>query len=141
MSWNPPAPCYSRAMIRKIRLLAWVPLASVVLMFAAVYASWAVAYGQLERRPRPSADDPKAIGGFSTDLYDFSAPLVSVLLITWAVTSLFAFAMGIREMGMRSKTMQPGRWWFGFAAGVIPIFLLIVVVRHSPGEAMEWFFD
>src|SRR5688572_23106722 len=83
-------PCYSLAMMRNVRLLAWAPVVSMTLMILAMYGSWAVAYAQLGRPPRPMIDDPNSIGGFSSGLYAFLSPLVFVLFFIWAVTSFLA---------------------------------------------------
>ena len=123
-------------MIRKVPLLAWAPAASMLLMIVAVYSSWAVAYGQLGRHPRPSIDDPKFIGGFSTDVYTICVWLILVLAAIWALTSLIALVMGVLP-----KTKHRSGWWLGFAAGLIAFGVQVPLLRNSPGDAIEWFAD
>lgn len=121
-------------MIRKVRLLAWAPVVSVALMIVAMYSSWVVAYAQLGRRPRPSVDDPNMIGGFSTDLYDFSLPFVFVLFVIWAVTSAFTILMA----GLL-KTEHWRGWALGFVAGLVtfgPVFRVRQATRLS-GSSTE----
>ena len=139
---SPPSsdlhPCYSPAMKHHVRLLAWAPATSAALMILAIYCSWATAYVQLGRRPRPNIDDPDMIGGFFTELYDLCLPLVFVLFVIWTITSAFTLLMA------DSRKVEHWRGWgLGFVVGLIAFGLLclLFVLRSSPGDAIEWFFD
>jgi hypothetical protein len=123
-------------MTRMLPLLRWVPVASVALMIVAVYFSWVVAYWQLGRRPQPSWDDPKYIGGFSSDVHYYCWKFILVMLAIGAISSLL-----VMVMGSLPKTKQRGRWWLGLAAGLIAFGLLIPLARWSPASAIEWFLD
>lgn len=123
-------------MTRLLPLLRWTPVASVALMLVAVYFSWVVAFWRLGRRPQPSWDDPKYIGGFSSDLHYACWKVILVLAATWAVSSLV-----VMLVGSLPKTKQRGGWWLGFAAGLVAFGLLIPLARFSPGSAVEWFLD
>jgi hypothetical protein len=127
--------CYSRSMIRKVALLGWVPVASVMLMIATMYCAWAAAYAQLGRRPRPSIDDPNAIGGFSTDVYVFCEWVVMILFAIWALSSIFAVVMDVRSRG------QSRSWGLGVGASLIALGLLVPLWFSSPGDAVQWFAD
>jgi hypothetical protein len=125
-------------MKRRDVLVAWAPMTSVVLMILAVYSSWAVAYAQLGRKPRPNADDPASIGGFSSAWYDFCLPFVFVLLVVWCVTSVLACVMA------DSPKSEPGnRWLVGVTACLMALgpFVLLFLMLSSPGDAIGWFFD
>jgi uncharacterized membrane protein len=125
-------------MRHRVRLLAWVPATSVAMMIFAMYSSWAAAYAQLGRRPRPNIDDPNMIGGFSTDLYDLCLSLVFVLFIIWAGTSAFTLLMADSR-----KTERWRGWGIGFVMGLVAFgsMFLLFVLQSSPGDAIEWFFD
>lgn len=49
--------------------VGWFPLFSVGAVITSVYIAWFAAYAQLGRRPMPSMDDPRFIGGTSTAVY------------------------------------------------------------------------
>src|SRR6185369_3979595 len=105
-------------MIRRVSPLAWAPAVSAVLMIVAVYCSWAVAYVQLGRRPRPSMDDPKSIGGFATDVYSFSVWVIGILAVIWAVSLLL-------KLGRTASPEAKGRngRFLDFANGFIAVGL------------------
>ena len=118
------------------RILGWTPLASVLLIVAAVYGAWAAAFIQLGRRPLPSMDDPKYIGGISTLVSNASSILVLVLLVCW-ILAMCANAVIAVHPRVTNK-----RWWLVRSAyGLTAMLLLLLSIRHSPGEALTWFID
>jgi hypothetical protein len=131
-------PCYSLAMKGRDRLIAWAPMTSVALMLVAIYSSWAVAYAQLGRKPLPSSDDPRSIGGLSTDWYNFCLAFVFALLAVWFVTSILACVAADSP-----KSEQRSRWLVGITASLMVVgpFLLLFLMFTSPGNAIGWFVD
>jgi hypothetical protein len=125
-------------MTRNIRLLAWMPVTSMALVIIAMYSSWAVAYTQLGRRPQPNVDDPKLIGGLSTDLYEFCFPLVFVLLVIWFVTSILTCLIADSP-----KAERRDGWLVRLTAVLIAFgpFAFLFLLYASPGGAIGWFFD
>jgi hypothetical protein len=93
------------------KLLGWMPVVAPAAVAVLVYFSWAVAFWQLGRRPAPSMDDPKYIGGLSTQVS------------SWP------------------KITHRGWWWRQFALGFAAIVLLVFSARYSPGNAVSWFLD
>jgi hypothetical protein len=83
-------------------------------------------------------DDPKFIGGFSTDVYVFCSWVIGILAAVWAITSLLTLVKGFL-----SKTEQGGWWRLGFVAGLVAFGLLfsLLVSGKSPGNAIMWFID
>src|SRR5690606_30352962 len=96
--------CYSPKVLPKVRSFTWVPAASAALMLVAVYGSWAVAWAQLGRRPRPSMDDPRHIGGLATDVHTFSVWMIGFL----AVVLVVAFLVRLRSAAPEA-TRRDGR--------------------------------
>ncbi|PTY01658.1 hypothetical protein DB347_22740 [Opitutaceae bacterium EW11] len=118
------------------RILGWIPLGAVLLIVALVYGAWATAFVQLGRRPLPSMDDPKYIGGISTLISNASTILILVLLVCWIL------AMCANAVIAVHPRVTDKRWWLvRFAYGLIAMLLLLLSVRHSPGEALTWFID
>jgi hypothetical protein len=123
-------------MIRKDRVLALTPPVAQLLALLAIYGCWAAAGAQLGRSPRPMADDPASIGGFSSDLYSLCLPLVFVLFLVWLVTWLLACVMADSP-----KARPDGKWGLGAAAGIVAFGLHAVLFVVSPGDAVAWFYD
>lgn len=122
--------------IKKISMLRWMPPVLPVLILAVVYGAWGVAFLQLGRRPIPSMDDPKYIGGLSTQFTDATSILILVLLVAWGF-SLLASAI----IGVLPRTTERGRRGMQFVLGVVSMALLLALIRFSPGGALAWFMD
>lgn len=117
-------------MIRKVPLLAWMP----TLMVAVVYCSWAVAYAQLGRRPRPSMDDPLQIGGVATDVHAFCAWTIRILVAIWGATFLLRLVRA-DSPGVERRNGRLQDFINGLIAIGLPFSLLVL---H---DAIVWFID
>ncbi len=103
-------------------------------MVVAVYCSWAVAYAQLGRRPRPSMDDPTDIGGFATDVHTFCVWVIGILAAIFTVAFLLRLVMAESPESER----RSGRL-LDFSIGVIAIGLpFSLLFLH---DAIVWFID
>lgn len=117
-------------MLRKMSLFALTP----TLMVIAIYCSWAVAYTQLGRRPRPSMDDPKYIGGFATDFSTFCVWLIYILAAIWVV----AVILRLRSVASPEQEQRSGRF-LDFILGAIAVGLpFSLLFLH---DAIAWFID
>lgn len=103
-------------------------------MVVAVYCSWAVAYLQLGRRPQPSRDDPKGIGGLATDVYTLCVWVIGILAAIWAITLLLRLARAGSPEAERRRGRVPD-FILGFTAIGLPFCLLFL---H---DAIAWFID
>ena len=118
------------------KIVGWAPLWAVLLIVAAVYGAWGTAFLQLGRRPLPSMDDPKYIGGIATQISSAAGILVLLLLVCWILTMCANAVLVVRPRVMDR------RWWLVRCAyGLAAMLLLLLSVRHSPGEALTWFLD
>jgi hypothetical protein len=116
-------------MIRKVPLFTWPTL-----MVVAVYCSWVAAYAQLGRRPKPSMDDPKGIGGTATDVYTFCVWVIGILFAIWTV----AVILRLMKAAPPEEARRNGRlleFCIGATAIGVPFSLLVL---H---DAILWFID
>jgi hypothetical protein len=118
------------------KLLGWMPVVAPAAVAVLVYFSWAVAFWQLGRRPAPSMDDPKYIGGLSTQVSSWAWQGILVLLVLWALGMI-----SVAVAGSLPKITHRGWWWRQFALGFAAIVLLVFSARYSPGNAVSWFLD
>ncbi len=123
-------------MKRTLARLGWLPLIATGAVFVCVYVAWVAAYWQLGRRPMPSMDDPKFIGGAATAVYDVAGWVILASLVMWVVGMIAAAVMTLlpRTENRRSWTLQ-------FVGGFSMIVLCLLFVRYSPGDACSWFLD
>jgi hypothetical protein len=123
-------------MKHRLSWIGWLPPSAIGVVLMAVYASWFVAYSQLGRRPIPSMDDPKFIGGMSTVVYNIVAWVVLVSLIMWAVGMITNIVTSLLP-----RTEERMNWILKSAIGMASFFLLFVMMRYSPGDACSWILD
>jgi Na+/H+-translocating membrane pyrophosphatase len=116
--------------------IGWVPAAAVGVVITAVYVSWFTAYSQLGRRPMPSADDPKFIGGWSTSVTNAMTWVILVSLVIWAIGMITNLVISIL-----ARTEDKTNWMFKTVSGMIALLLLLVLARFSPGDACVWIVD
>lgn len=123
-------------MKRQITWLGWLPIVSTGVVFTSVYIAWVAAYFQLGRRPMPSMDDPKFIGGPATAVYNAMGWIILISLATWIV------GMGMNiVMSLLPRTENRGAWTLKFVGGFAMVALYLLFIRFSPGEAGSWFLD
>lgn len=120
----------------RLSWIGWIPLSAIGVVLMAVYVSWFVAYSQLGRRPMPSMDDPKFIGGMSTAVYNIVAWFILVSLVMWAVGMITNVVISLLP-----RTEERMNWILKAASGIVAIFLLFVMMRYSPGDACSWILD
>ena len=123
-------------MKHRLSWIGWLPLSAIGVVLMAVYVSWFVAYSQLGRRPMPSMDDPKFIGGMSTAVYNIVAWVILVSLVMWAVGMITNVVISLLP-----RTEERMNWILKAASGIAAIFLLFVMMRYSPGDACSWILD
>ena len=123
-------------MKHRLSWIGWLPLSAIGVVLMAVYVSWFVAYSQLGRRPMPSMDDPKFIGGMSTAVYNIVAWVILVSLVMWAVGMITNVVISLLP-----RTEERMNWILKAASGVAAIVLLFVMMRYSPGDACSWILD
>ena len=123
-------------MSTRISWIGWMPIGSLGAAVAAVYVAWFAAMTHLGRRPVPSIDDPKFIGGFSTSVYHVAAWVVLLAVAAWIIGMI---ATSIASL--LPRTEKRGRWIVQFVCGALAIPLLFWIVRYSPGDACNWFLD
>ena len=118
------------------KILGWTPPLAAVATLALVYTSWAVAYWQLGRRPRPSMDDPSDIGGLSTQVTNYVSSAVYVTLLLWAISMIAVLCVVLWP-----KSSERNWWLKRFGVGLVSMALLFLSMHHSPGNAVMWFLD
>ena len=123
-------------MKHRLSWIGWVPLAAVGVILIAVYVSWFAAYYQLGRRPLPSMDDPKFIGGTSTAIYEIVAWVILVSLVLWALGMITNVVIAVLP---RTEKRRP--WLLGIAGGIVGLSVLVAMMRYSPGNACSWILD
>jgi hypothetical protein len=123
-------------MTKKVSMLGWMPVALPAVILILVYFAWTVAFIQLGRRPLPSMDDPKYIGGVATQVYAVVSAAIVVLFFGW----LFG-TVSVAIVGLLPKTLDRWRWWLKVVLGLSTMVLLVGLTRFSPGGACEWFLD
>ena len=116
--------------------IGWVPPSAIGVVLAAVYVSWFAAYSQLGRRPMPSMDDPKFIGGMSTAIYNVVAWVILFSLVVWAVGMVANVVISFLP-----RTEKRMGWVIKTASGLAALAFLFVMVRYSPGDACSWILD
>lgn len=84
----------------------------------------------------PSMDDPKDIGGISSDVSDFVSLLILPLLVLWAVSILT-----VAGVGLLPKTTERKWWCWRLATGLAAMMVLLLSIRLSPGDALSWILD
>ena len=123
-------------MNQRSRLWGWVPVTSVISALLLVYVSWLTAFLQLGRRPIPSMDDPKFLGGYSSVISSVCSKVILALLLCWAASLL-----GMIVFSLLPKTEDRAYWWKHVALGLAAMFLLFGSAHYSPGDAVTWFLD
>lgn len=84
----------------------------------------------------PSMDDPKFIGGMSTAVSNVVGWVILVSLVVWAAGMITNVVISLLP-----RTGKRMSWVFKAASGIAAIFILIVMVRYSPGDACNWILD
>ena len=103
-----------------------------ILLIAAFYSTWLVAWCLLGHAPRPSLDDPKSIGTV-VDLFS----VLSILLLIGFPAAVIAGLMA--QVMLQDK---PWRWRFVACIALLGLWIVtIAFLRWDPLNVIEWFFD
>ena len=123
-------------MKRRFAWIGWLPVSAIGVLLTAVYVAWLVAYSQLGRRPMPSMDDPKFIGGMSTGVYHVAAWFIQAALVVWVLGMVTSLVISFLP-----RTENRADWIFRTAGGLLAMIFLLAMVRYSPGDACSWILD
>ncbi|MEL6110042.1 MAG: hypothetical protein AAFU85_28860 [Planctomycetota bacterium] len=103
-----------------------------LVLVAALYATWLIAWIALGHPPRPSLDDPSSIS-WGVDLFYYPTGLV------------LAGAPGAALLGITVQLCNPARSISGrgmMAVLLIAFWTLVVAfIRLDPFQVMNWFMD
>lgn len=106
-------------MTKQISWIGWIPISSFGLIIISMYLNWIVASVQLGRRAVPSMDDPKAIGGFATSVYNATSWMIMLLVGVWILGLLISIVVALLP-----KVEERRNWIIKSALGAVAFPLL-----------------
>ncbi len=117
-------------------IVGWLPLGSILLIVIAIYSSWFIAYGQLDRPPQPMMDDPKYIGGFASSFYHVASWCSVCFFGLWILGMVTVLVISILP-----RTKGRLGWGTKGVVGLAAMVLFLGLFEYAPGGACEWFLD
>lgn len=126
--------------IRKlVSPLTRVAYAYPVLMLAALYATWFVAWAVLGHPPRPSLDDPKYISTF------VDIPYIFTMILIIATPGAMVLAVGLTPLHFRRLESSRGAVVTKTTLALLMLVALwavtIAVCRLDPWNVSMWYMD